>query len=725
MIIENTNSNVTVLGDVTQFKTSINPKNIDFITTLLSSNLYSHPEQSFIREIVSNAWDSHIEAHHEDKPIIIKFEKNYQSKSKITIRDFGTGLSPERFKTIFCNIGSSTKRESNDYIGAWGLGRFSSLACTNTVQLVSYYEGIKRTYVMIKDANTITITLLNTEETDEQNGLEMTIEVKSIDKYEDALDKIVFFPNIYVTGISYATKINSVNFKEGKYYKACSIRTADKLLIGNVLYPLDKSGLSSEATRFIERIAYSGIVIKFNIGELPIIPNREAVIYNKASISLIEERILLAKAEINNHVQTLVKPDYNNLAEFLTFTTQPLRWDYMNDCLVLNSNTVSISVEPVFKKSTYRGLSIPRSYVLKYLCQTWTPFEKGVAINDRFCTKQSNATSAVFDDIAHRKTIILKGVKQISKFLKSYLAGHQNAIIMMDTPKEDYVAYFAANKTDPFEKEEYTLYANIAYDWIYEKAEILDPQLDPYYLKYLENIRPEKEYLTNISVYYYSNHNADGRISFADMNQLLCWLKSRKEGVLLVSRGDIGLYSTLAAVRNFCMVAANKQIRKEILKYNLSNVRTPDYFLNEDKKTSKIYTVLKYLKNDLTSECWHFLVHYLPEFETEKYKEVLCIWFDYYNKDIMWNDYNKEDPLIKNEVLELLNFTKIFNKVQLMLRPYKLQYIAYNSASLTNSFTVAMIKELNCIKLNYQAMREIKYNRIINYKHYAKEINTD
>jgi HSP90 family molecular chaperone len=115
MIINTQTGDIEVVGDVKEFKTSIDPKNIEFITTLLSSNLYSHPEESFIREIVSNAWDSHVEAGNTKEPVIIRFKG-----STITIRDYGTGLSPDRFKNIFCNIGSSTKRDSNDYIGGFG-----------------------------------------------------------------------------------------------------------------------------------------------------------------------------------------------------------------------------------------------------------------------------------------------------------------------------------------------------------------------------------------------------------------------------------------------------------------------------------------------------------------------------------------------------------------------------------------------------------------------------
>lgn len=120
MIIDTSQGNIETYGDIQEFKTSIDPKNLEFITTLLSSNLYSDPEQSFIREIVSNAWDSHVEAGTTDTPVIVKFTRNSWHDNSVTIRDYGTGLSPERFRNIFCNIGSSTKRESNDYIGGFG-----------------------------------------------------------------------------------------------------------------------------------------------------------------------------------------------------------------------------------------------------------------------------------------------------------------------------------------------------------------------------------------------------------------------------------------------------------------------------------------------------------------------------------------------------------------------------------------------------------------------------
>ena len=111
-------SDVESFGEVQSNKISIDVKNIDFITQILSSNLYSRPMDSFLRESISNARDAHKEAGTTD-PIIIDFGLD-QGKLYIRIQDFGTGITKERFDNIYRFIGSSTKRETNEYIGGFG-----------------------------------------------------------------------------------------------------------------------------------------------------------------------------------------------------------------------------------------------------------------------------------------------------------------------------------------------------------------------------------------------------------------------------------------------------------------------------------------------------------------------------------------------------------------------------------------------------------------------------
>lgn len=120
MILNQEKSNAEIQGEIKNNKVEIDAKNINFITTLLTSNLYSLPIESFFRETVSNAWDSQVEAGNTNTPILIKLTGVNEEDVSVSIRDYGTGLSPERFDNIYRFIGSSTKRESNDYIGMIG-----------------------------------------------------------------------------------------------------------------------------------------------------------------------------------------------------------------------------------------------------------------------------------------------------------------------------------------------------------------------------------------------------------------------------------------------------------------------------------------------------------------------------------------------------------------------------------------------------------------------------
>ena len=118
-ILQDNSHDANYIGEIQENRVGIDRNNIDFITTLLTSNLYSKPLESFLRETIANAWDSHVEANTNEYILLVITKTDYLGYT-LSVRDYGVGLSPERFDQIYKNIGSSTKRDSNDYIGAFG-----------------------------------------------------------------------------------------------------------------------------------------------------------------------------------------------------------------------------------------------------------------------------------------------------------------------------------------------------------------------------------------------------------------------------------------------------------------------------------------------------------------------------------------------------------------------------------------------------------------------------
>src|SRR5574344_1293815 len=97
MIINQEQSNAVVTGEIKNNRVSIDVNNINFITNLLTSSLYSFLIESFLRETVANAWDSQVEAGNVNTPIFIQISSQNKCDITTSIRDYAIGLHPERF----------------------------------------------------------------------------------------------------------------------------------------------------------------------------------------------------------------------------------------------------------------------------------------------------------------------------------------------------------------------------------------------------------------------------------------------------------------------------------------------------------------------------------------------------------------------------------------------------------------------------------------------------
>lgn len=205
---------VKIEGSLESSKVEIKEDAMDQLSILLRDKIYTDKVMSPIRELIANAADEHTK-HNVKELVRIHLPTN--EEPYFSVRDFGKGLSKKDVFGIFFTYFSSTKRDDKKLIGSWGLGSKSPYTLVNTFNVISYFEGNKSVYVGINLGRECESHLVSSELSDEPSGIEVSFEVKDIEKFRSK------FAEFYQYFVSYCELevINPVAFtpvdcKEGK-----------------------------------------------------------------------------------------------------------------------------------------------------------------------------------------------------------------------------------------------------------------------------------------------------------------------------------------------------------------------------------------------------------------------------------------------------------------------------------------------------------------------------
>jgi hypothetical protein len=261
---------------------------------ILSSGLYSDKIQAIVRELACNAYDAHVAADKKDVPIEIHLPT--QLDPTFYVKDFGIGLDHEGVTKLYTTYFESTKQESNDFIGALGLGSKSPFSYAAQFIVEARYEGVRRVYTAFKNEFGLpSITLMGEQATDESNGITVSMSVKPEDtsKFETAAKKALmyFTPRPKVVGrssfkpydLKHTISGDEWKIRESEYY---AYMRGPYVVQGFVAYPVDSNILKEhKLSKHAASVCGLDLDVFVNIGDVEVAASREALSYDKRTIT--------------------------------------------------------------------------------------------------------------------------------------------------------------------------------------------------------------------------------------------------------------------------------------------------------------------------------------------------------------------------------------------------------------------------------------------------------
>jgi hypothetical protein len=305
--------NITGIG-VEEKEFSIDT-NSDMIIKLLRDKMYKNKIGAVCREVISNSRDANRENDKKHTPVKVELihNKSYVSEEySISFSDEGIGISPDRMDNIFLKYGSSTKRETNEYTGGFGIGAKTPFAYTdeffiNTVVNVAG-ENVLFQYqaLIISDGSreVSKMILINKEKTTQQTGTKITIPIQEedIEEFEKELIYTTSFWGVkpHFIGFEFKNLVKEIEIvhkqkefmfmKERKYNNIYG-DSSYIILIDEIPYIFDNNKLLeiNENLSFIIQDNFK-FVLKFNTGEITVSGSREDIEYTKENIKKIIQR---------------------------------------------------------------------------------------------------------------------------------------------------------------------------------------------------------------------------------------------------------------------------------------------------------------------------------------------------------------------------------------------------------------------------------------------------
>lgn len=269
---------------------------------ILSDGLYSNKIRAVVRELSCNALDSHVAAGKK----LVPFEVHLPTMLEpwFAVRDFGVGLNHDQVVNIYTTYFESTKTDSNDFIGALGLGSKSPFSYTENFTVTAIKDGVQRIYsAFINEMGVPSIAKMSEDEVTEANGVEVKFSVTDRNDYysfrneaQHVLQWFDILPNITGAGLIVQRPV----FQERDIVPGVHQVNSNHSMavMGNIPYQLNNIPEPQKHFGELASLLDCGLVLEFGIGELDFAASREQLSYVPLTLGNIKKKLELLNANL-------------------------------------------------------------------------------------------------------------------------------------------------------------------------------------------------------------------------------------------------------------------------------------------------------------------------------------------------------------------------------------------------------------------------------------------
>ncbi len=295
--------NVAVLStikpiDVT--KMTVDAEAMSHVMGMLS-NIYTDPVRATLREIATNAYDSHLLA---GQSLPVKVTLPTALNPVLTVEDHGVGMSRYDLGNTVCRYGASTKRDTDEQIGGFGIGIKSPFTIAAQFTITAVKNGTKVVAVFAVGSDGVPeMSILSETETTAPDGVKVSIPTNKCEEMARAADMFQWWPagTVMVNGEFPSVALSNYNrMTDDLWHRPTQEwRGSVTALVGNISYPLNEQMVRKAIghdyrprTYLLEVIIRKyDMVLGINVGEVDVTPARESLRDTDRTIKAIAKRL--------------------------------------------------------------------------------------------------------------------------------------------------------------------------------------------------------------------------------------------------------------------------------------------------------------------------------------------------------------------------------------------------------------------------------------------------